>query len=121
MPEWARATWKRSRFSATVSKIALTDSRFHPCCISRPRSTVRRSHEQGGRPCSKETVGATPPFSLERPQEIDDFLLLLRVQPIELLDDLVCFAAPALVSSDGIYQVIGPSVMEEEGTLSYAP
>ena len=27
----------------------------------------------------------------------------------------------ALVSSDGFYQVVGPSVMEEEGTLSYAP
>ena len=60
-------------------------------------------------------------FSLERPQEIDDFLLLLSAQLIETFNDVICLAATAPVSSDDIYQVSGPSVMEEEDTLSDAP
>ena len=31
--------------------------------------------------------------TLERPQEIDDLLLLLSAQPIEMFDDLICLAA----------------------------
>jgi len=38
-----------------------------------------------------------------------------------MLDDLICLAALALVRSDGFDQVVSPSVMEEEGTLSYTP
>ena len=58
---------------------------------------------------------------LERSQKIDNFLLLLGAQLIEILDDPVCFAATALVSSDGFNQVVGPTVMEEKDTLSDAP
>jgi hypothetical protein len=60
-------------------------------------------------------------FWLERPQEIDNFLLFLSAQLIETFDDLICLAATAPVSSDGVYQVGGPSVMEEEDTLTDAP
>src|SRR5271157_4870817 len=60
-------------------------------------------------------------FSLERPQEIDDLLLLLSAQPIEMLDDLIGLAALALVISDSVYQVGRPSVVKEEDTLSDAP
>jgi hypothetical protein len=42
------------------------------------------------------------PFSLERSQEIDDFLLLLSAQLVEMFDDLVCLAAVAPVLSDGV-------------------
>src|SRR5580704_10259764 len=60
-------------------------------------------------------------FSLQRTQEIDDFLLLLRSQPIEMFDDLICLAAKALVISDSFHQVGRPSIMEEEDALSDAP
>jgi hypothetical protein len=66
-------------------------------------------------------MGLTTLFSLERPQEIDEFLLLLSSQPIEIFDDLVCFAAVALVISDGLHQIGCPSVMEKEDALSDAP
>src|SRR5579864_1179552 len=62
---------------------------------------------------------AVPP--LERAQEIDDFLLLLSGQPIELFDDLICFAATALVISDGDHEVGRASIVEEEDALSDAP
>jgi len=42
-------------------------------------------------------------FSLERPQEIDDFLLLLSAQLVEMFDDLICLAAMAPVISDCVY------------------
>ena len=48
-------------------------------------------------------MGLTALFSLERPQEIDEFLLLLSSQLIEMFDDLVCFAAVALVIADGLH------------------
>ena len=38
-----------------------------------------------------------------------------------MFDDLVCLAASAPVSSDGVYQVGRPTVMEEENTLSNPP
>src|ERR1700726_3795304 len=60
-------------------------------------------------------------FSLQRTQEIDDFLLLLSGQPIEMFDDFICLAAAALVISDGFHQVGRPSVMEEEDALADAP
>jgi hypothetical protein len=66
-------------------------------------------------------MGLRALFSLERPQEIDDFLLLLSAQLIETFDDFICLAATAPVSSDGVYQVVGPSFMEEEDTLSDVP
>ena len=66
-------------------------------------------------------MGLRTLFSLERPQEIDDFLLLLSSQPIEMFDDLICLAAAALVISDGFHQVGRPSIMEEKDALSDAP
>jgi len=59
--------------------------------------------------------------SLERPQEINDVLLLLSSQPNETFDDLICLAAIALVISNGFHQVGRPSIMEEEDTLSDTP
>jgi hypothetical protein len=44
-------------------------------------------------------------FSLERPQEINNLLLLPSVQLMEMFDDLICLAAKALVISDSVYQV----------------
>ena|ERR1022692_520432 len=58
---------------------------------------------------------------LERPQEIDDSLLLLGAQLIEMFDDLTCLAARTPMISDGVYQVGRPSIMEEEDALSDAP
>ena len=58
---------------------------------------------------------------LERPQEIDDFLLFPSAQFVEMLNDLICLTATAPVSSNGVNQVGGPSVMEEEDTLSDTP
>ena len=66
-------------------------------------------------------MGLKQLFALERSQKIDDFLLLLSAQFIEMLDHPVCFAAAALVSPDGVYQVVGPPVMEEEYTLPDSP
>jgi hypothetical protein len=60
-------------------------------------------------------------YSLERPQEIDNFLLLLRAQLIEMFDDLICLTARAPVGFDGLYQVGRPSIVEEENALSDAP
>jgi len=66
-------------------------------------------------------MGLRALFALERPQEINDFLLLLSSQPSEMFDDLICFAATALVISDGVHQVGRPSIVEEEDALSDAP
>jgi hypothetical protein len=41
-------------------------------------------------------------FSLERPQEINNLLLLPSVQLIEMFDDFICLAARALVISDSV-------------------
>jgi hypothetical protein len=42
-------------------------------------------------------------LSLERPQKINDFLLLLRSQLIEMFDDLIGLAAKTLVRPDGVH------------------
>ena len=70
---------------------------------------------------SCRNVGLKTLFSLEGPQEINDFLLLLNSQPDEMFDDLICLAAIALVISDGFHQVGRPSIMEEEDALSDTP
>jgi hypothetical protein len=67
------------------------------------------------------TTGLRPLFSLERPQEIDDFLLFPSRQPIEIFNDLICLATRALVIADGFQQVGRPSIMEEEDALPEAP
>ena len=43
-------------------------------------------------------------FSLERPEEINNLLLLPSVQLIEMFDDLICLAARVLVISDSVYK-----------------
>ena len=60
-------------------------------------------------------------FRLERAQEVDNLLLLLGLQPLEVLDDLIGLAAVAFVLFDRFYQVIRPSVVQEEDALSYSP
>jgi hypothetical protein len=60
-------------------------------------------------------------FSLQRTQEIDDFLLLPSSHPFEIFDDPICFTAKALVIADGFHQVGRPSVVEEEKALADAP
>ena len=52
---------------------------------------------------------------------MDDFLLLLNGQLIEVFNDPIGLAAVALVSLDGINQVGGTSIVEEEDALSDAP
>jgi hypothetical protein len=58
---------------------------------------------------------------LERPQEVDNVLLLSRVQLTEALDDLVCLALAAPVSFDCLQQIACPPIMKEENPLSDAP
>ena len=50
-------------------------------------------------------------FSLERPEEIDDLLLLLSAQLFEAFNDPIRLAATASVISDSVNQVGGSSVM----------
>ena len=69
---------------------------------------------------SRCNVGLKTLFSLEGPQEINDFLLLLSSHPKEMFDDLICLAAIALVISDGFHQVGRPPIMEEECEASNA-
>ena len=66
-------------------------------------------------------MGLKTLVSLERTQEIDDFLLLLNSEPIETLDYLICLAANAPMISDGLHEVGRSSVMEEEDMLANAP
>jgi len=72
---------------------------------------------------AKEEISSDPDqtLTLERPQEIDYLLLLPYVQLIEVFDDLICLAATASMGSYSFYEVGGPTVMEEEDTLSNAP
>ena len=66
-------------------------------------------------------MGLKTLFSLKRPQEINDFLLLLNSQPIEMFDDLICLAALAPVIPDSFQQVGRPSIMKEKDALSDTP
>src|SRR5579863_4259371 len=68
------------------------------------------------RPAGVSSTQAVPSPSLdelERPQEIDDVLLLLSVQPVEMFDDLICLALAAPVIFDGLYQIVRPPVMRD--------
>src|SRR6266852_708423 len=58
---------------------------------------------------------------LERPQEVDDVLLLPSGQPIETADDLICLAIVAPVSFNSLHQIACPSVMEEKDALPDTP
>ena len=65
-------------------------------------------------------MGLTALFLLERPQEIDDFLLLLSAQLVKTFDNPICLTARAPVISDGLYQVGRPSIMQEKDALADA-
>ena len=69
--------------------------------------------------CGK--AGPETLFRLERAQEINDLLLLLRAQLIESIDDFIGFAVLALVRLDGLHQVGSTPVMKKEDPLAYAP
>lgn len=66
-------------------------------------------------------MGLKALFSLERTQEVDDFLLLLSSEHIEVLDYFICLAANAPMISDRLHEVGRSSVMKEEDALSDAP
>ena len=66
-------------------------------------------------------MGLKALFSLERTQEVDDFLLLLSSERIEVFDYFICLAANAPVISDRLHEVGRSSVMEKEDALSDAP
>ena len=66
-------------------------------------------------------TGLTALLWLKRAQKVEDFLLLASAHPIEMLDDHICLAALALVSSDGFYEIVGPPVMQEKSTLANSP
>src|SRR5260221_12484983 len=67
------------------------------------------------RPCPRGFI------SLERAQEVQDFLLFLLCQLMEMFDDSVCFAAFAGVFADGLEQVAGASIVEEDDAWPQAP
>src|SRR5260221_8513985 len=58
---------------------------------------------------------------LERAQEIDQVLLILRPQSEEILDDLIRLAAFTGMEADCPDQVAGPPVVQEEYALTYTP
>ena len=61
------------------------------------------------------------PGRLQRPQEVDNVLLLSNVQLFETVDDLICLALAALVSLDSLHQIACPPVMEKKNALPDAP
>ena len=64
-------------------------------------------------------VRTTP--ALQRSQEVEDILPLLSLQPLELVDDLICFAILALVRFDSLQQIACPAVVEKKGALPDTP
>lgn len=58
---------------------------------------------------------------LERPQEVDDVLLLLSVQLIEAFDNLIRLALAAPVSFDCLQKIACPPIMKEENPLPDTP
>ena len=53
--------------------------------------------------CGGDAVRSGGSYRLERPQEVDDILLLPRAQFIEMVDDLIGLALAALVSFDSLH------------------
>jgi hypothetical protein len=60
-------------------------------------------------------------LKLERTQEIQEILLLLRTQLSEIADDAVGFRTGASVFLDGVEKIRGAAIMQEENTLTEAP
>lgn len=59
--------------------------------------------------------------SLQRPQEVDEVLPLLHLQPVEPLDDPICLARLASVCLDSLYQVGRSPVVKQEDALPDTP
>jgi len=62
-----------------------------------------------------------PVFFLKRAEEIQQVLLLLRVQMLEVVDYVVGFRALAGVFVNGIEEIGGAAIVEEEDALAEAP
>ncbi len=62
-----------------------------------------------------------PETMLERPQEVDDVLLILAGQPMKALDHPVGFASGALMVLDSLHQIAGAAVVKKEDPLSDTP
>src|SRR5580692_8130433 len=71
--------------------------------------------------CGGDATRSDVSGSLERPQEVDDVLLLPSVQLFETVDDLTCLAIAALVGFDSLHQIACSPVMEEKNPLPHAP
>lgn len=61
-------------------------------------------------------------MELKGAQEVEKILLLLRSElPVEVVDDGVRFRALAGVLLDGVEQIAGTAIVQEENTLAEAP
>ena len=58
---------------------------------------------------------------LQRTQEVQHVLLLLRRETVEVPDDAICFRTLAEMLFDGIEKIRGAAIVEEENALSDAP
>jgi hypothetical protein len=65
--------------------------------------------------------GSNFSITLQRPQELDDVLPLLHLQPVEPLDDAICLAALASMCLDSLCQVRSSPVVEQEHALPDTP
>ena len=73
------------------------------------------------RPIAPSFAAGNEKFRLERPQEVDEVLLILSAQVIETVDDLVRLAARAFMELDSLHQVARASVVEEKDALPNTP
>jgi len=101
---------------------------LHCGCLTLPvnpanklRGTRLQRRARVGLCGNRLAMGLNTLVSLERTQEIDDFLLFLSSKRIEMLNYFVCLAALAPVISDSLHEIRRSSVVEEEDALSDAP
>lgn len=62
-----------------------------------------------------------PTVPLERTQEVQQILLLLRAQLFEIADDDVGFRTEAGVFLDGVDEIGGAAIVEKENSLTESP
>ena len=66
-----------------------------------------------------------PVSPLQRPEEIENVLLLVLAEAVEVLDDFACLGrveqAPALVRPDRLQQIRGSPIVQEEQALPQPP
>src|SRR5215471_2212383 len=76
-----------------------------------------------GRPATRRpwTANEVRPSRLERTQEVQDRLLVRHSQGFEFAHNGICLRTVGAVRSDGLQQIVGPSVMQEEYSLTDAP